>query len=64
MPSIEGGAQDSGRPAPFATSGADAFLGELAPGDLLLFDSSYRASALIKFADNSPVNHCAIFVGG
>ncbi len=49
---------------PFATSGADAFLGELAPGDLLLFDSSYRASALIKFADNSPVNHCAIFVGG
>jgi hypothetical protein len=39
------------------------FVGQLAPGDILLFDSSFPTSALIKFADNSPINHCAIYIG-
>ncbi|HTT88313.1 MAG TPA: hypothetical protein VMF65_02085 [Acidimicrobiales bacterium] len=39
------------------------FVDRLAPGDVLLFDSSFPTSALIKFADNSPINHCAIYIG-
>jgi hypothetical protein len=64
MPSRESLTQGSGGSPPFATSDEDAFLRQLLPGDLLLFDSAYRTSALIKFADNSPVNHCALFIGG
>jgi hypothetical protein len=46
------------------TSSDQEFVAELLPGDILLFDGSQTASAVIKFADNSPVNHCAIFAGG
>jgi hypothetical protein len=47
-----------------ATTSEREFIGHLRPGDILLFDSFLVTSALIKFADNSPVNHCAIFLGG
>jgi hypothetical protein len=46
------------------TSSDQEFVSWLLPGDLLLFDSAMVTSALIKFADNSPVNHCAVFLGG
>ena len=64
MSSRQTAAHGSGGRSPLVTGNEDEFLRELAPGDLLLFDSSYRTSALIKFADNSPVNHCALFTGG
>ncbi|MFZ0667808.1 MAG: hypothetical protein WAM97_18825 [Acidimicrobiales bacterium] len=45
------------------TSSDEEFVSLLLPGDVLLFDSSLVTSALIKFADNCPVNHCGLFVG-
>jgi hypothetical protein len=44
------------------TASDTEFMAELRAGDLLLFDSCHVASALIKFADNSPVNHCGVYV--
>jgi hypothetical protein len=39
------------------------FMSALKPGDVLLFDGVSPISALIKLAENRPVNHCAVFLG-
>jgi len=45
------------------TTDAEAFLSQLRPGDVLLFDSVHMLSELIKFAENRPVNHCTVYLG-
>jgi hypothetical protein len=40
------------------------FIDLLAAGDILLFDSVHPISGLIKFGENRPVNHAALYVGG
>ncbi len=39
------------------------FITMLRPGDVLLFDTLHPLSDLIKFAENRPANHCALFLG-
>ena len=46
------------------TDDVGQFIGSLLEGDVLLFDTLHPLSNLIKFAENRPVNHCALFLGG
>ena len=46
------------------TDDVKKFLKKLKPGDILLFDTITLVSQLIKFAENRPVNHCGVFLGG
>jgi hypothetical protein len=43
------------------TQNPKTFINALRSGDVLLFDSLHPISHMIKLADNSPVNHCAIY---
>jgi hypothetical protein len=52
----------SGPPVDITTE-VGPFMASLNPGDLLLFDTISPISELIKFAENRPINHCAIFLG-
>jgi hypothetical protein len=54
--------RDPSKPAVLSVkSDVNQFIGALADGDVLLFDSLDLVSHIIKLADNAPVNHCAIF---
>ncbi len=46
------------------TTDPDKFGAELQGGDLLLFDSLHLLSQFLKLADDRPVNHCAVYLGG
>jgi hypothetical protein len=46
------------------TSDPGTFVENLRPGDVLLFDSIHPLSQLIKLAENRPVNHSAVYLGG
>jgi hypothetical protein len=46
---------------PKLTTDVDDFQDGLRDGDILLFDSLYPVSQMIKLVDDSPVNHCALF---
>ncbi len=52
-------------PAPTVriTTEIDEFATSLQRGDVLLFDSIHALSHLIKFAENRPVSHCALYLG-
>jgi hypothetical protein len=41
----------------------DAFIDQLKPGDVVLFDSLHPLSALIQFAENRPVSHAGLYLG-
>lgn len=45
------------------TRSVDTFSKALRAGDVLLFDTIHPLSELIKFAENRPVNHCALYIG-
>jgi hypothetical protein len=45
------------------TENVGDFIASLETGDVLLFDTIHPLSQLIKFAENRPVNHCAIYLG-
>jgi hypothetical protein len=46
------------------TSKVDTFSKWLLAGDVLLFDTIHPLSELIKFAENRPANHSALYLGG
>jgi hypothetical protein len=45
------------------TTDLSRFVDVLHPGDVLLFDTLHPVSALIKFGENRPVNHAALYLG-
>jgi hypothetical protein len=52
------------RAGPRLTMDLDEFISTLEPADVLLFDSLHPLSRLIQFAENRPVSHAAIYLGG
>jgi hypothetical protein len=46
----------------YLTTEVARFVERLLPGDLLLFDTLHPVGALIKFAENRPVSHCAVHI--
>jgi hypothetical protein len=52
------------RAGPLLTIDLDEFISTLQPGDVLLLDSLHPLSRLIQFAENRPVSHAAIYLGG
>jgi len=45
------------------TDQIDVFVRSLRTGDVILFDTVKPLSGLIKFAENRPANHCALYLG-
>ena len=45
------------------TGSVEGFINSLRTGDILLFDTIHPLSQLVKFAENRPVNHCALYLG-
>ena len=45
------------------TRRVETFSKAIHAGDVLLFDTIHPLSELIKFAENRPVNHCALYLG-
>jgi hypothetical protein len=54
----------SGQRRAFITTDPARFMHRLHPGDVLLFDTIHPLSDLIKFAENRPVSHAALYLGG
>ena len=48
---------------PELTIDIDEFISWLQPADVLLYDSLRPASHIIKFAENRPINHAALYAG-
>ena len=53
---------DKAPPCPVTTE-EQSFCKSLEDGDVLLFDTLSLASQIIKTLENSPVNHCALYIG-
>jgi hypothetical protein len=49
---------------PILTTDRGEFEKNIEEGDLLLFDSLHLLSQFLQLADDRPVNHCAIYLGG
>ncbi len=49
---------------PLLTTDRVEFEKRIREGDLLLFDSLHLLSQFLQLADDRPVNHCAIYLGG
>jgi hypothetical protein len=62
-PSPPGGRTTSDE-VPLLTTDRVQFDGAIKPGDLLLFDSLHLLSQFLQLADDRPVNHCAVYLGG
>lgn len=50
--------------APILTTDRVEFETAIKVGDLLLFDSLHLLSQFLQLADDRPINHCAVYLGG